>query len=153
MERPIGFLLLSLLLGSLSSAGKKQSNETVILVSMDGMGWQYIGGQFANTPNLDSIAEGGVKAKYIRNVVPTKTWPNHHTLLTGLYAESHGIVSNRFWDPVFKENFIFDYDCSAYDPKFFDSSEPIWLTFQKRIFGPELSVIQKNRLSSKSQFV
>ena len=67
-----------------------------MLVSMDGMPWNLIGGEFANTPNLDRVAKSGVKAKYIETVVPGKTWPTHQTLLTGLYPASHGIVSNVF---------------------------------------------------------
>ncbi|KAK3738838.1 hypothetical protein QZH41_004372 [Actinostola sp. cb2023] len=45
---------------------------------------------------------------------------------------SHGIVSNNFWDPVFKEKFISDYDCSNFDPKFWSEAEPIWQTLQKQ---------------------
>ena len=109
------------------------SKETVILVSMDGMRWQYTdSGTFAKTPNLDSIVSDGVTAKYIKTVVPSKTWPNHHSYLTGLYAENHGIVSNSFFDPLFNETFVLDYDCSNYDPKFYRSAEPIWLTLQKQ---------------------
>ena len=80
--------------------------------------------QFAVTANLDFVAQTGVKADYIKNIVPASTWPNHHTFLTGLYSESHWIVANRFWDPVFQEKFIFGYDCSNFDP--------VWLTLQKQ---------------------
>lgn len=104
---------------------------TVVLVSMDGMRWQFIDSGHANTKNLNYLAQNGVKAKYIKTVVPSKTWPNHHSFLTGLYPESHGIVSNNFWDPVYQEKFVLDYDCSNYDPKFYNASEPIWLTLQK----------------------
>ena len=125
------YFLLILTPHDVSSEGAKQEQETVILVSMDGMGWQYISGQFAETPNLDAVGRNGVHTRYMRNVVPTKTWPTHHSYLTGLHPESHGIVSNRFWDPVYQEKFIFDYDCSNNDPKFYNASEPIWLTLQK----------------------
>ena len=103
----------------------------MILVSMDGMPWNLIGGTFAETPNLDNVAKNGVKAKYLRTVVPSKTWPTHQSFLTGLYPESHGIVSNRFWDPVYEETFILEYDCTTFDPKFYNDSEPIWLTLQR----------------------
>lgn len=109
-----------------------QAKETVILVSMDGLGWQFISGQFADTPHLDEVGREGVRARHLFNVVPTKTWPNHHSYMTGLYPESHGIVSNKFWDPVYQEKFIYDYDCSDSDPKFYNASEPIWLTLQKQ---------------------
>ncbi|KAJ7389875.1 hypothetical protein OS493_028844 [Desmophyllum pertusum] len=105
--------------------------QTVILVSMDGMPWNLISGKFANTPNLDRVAKKGVKAEYIKTVVPGKTWPTHQSFLTGLYPESHGIVSNVFWDPVYGEVFIYEFDCSNFDPKFYNESEPIWLTLQR----------------------
>jgi len=43
-------------------------------------------------------------------VFPSKTFPNHYTLVTGLHAESHGIVSNRFWSPEFNETFDYTND-------------------------------------------
>lgn len=126
-------LIFSFLIQSSLAHGDHESKEakTVILVSIDGLRWQYIDNGFAKTPHLDSIAQVGVTAKYIKTVVPSKTWPNHHTFLTGLYPKSHGMISNSFWDPLYQEKFILDYDCSNYDPKFYNASEPIWLTLQK----------------------
>lgn len=103
----------------------------LLLVSLDGLGWQFTGGNKANTPNLDDLAKHGVQASYMETVTPTKTWPTHQTFLTGLYPENHGIVSNNFWDPVYQEKFILQYDCSNFDPKFYEAAEPIWLTVQK----------------------
>ena len=37
---------------------------------------------------------------------PSVTFPNHFTLVTGLYPESHGIVGNQFWDPKLAEEFL-----------------------------------------------
>ena len=36
---------------------------------------------------------------------PSKTFPNHYTIVTGLYPESHGIVSNTMYDPITDEHF------------------------------------------------
>ena len=33
------------------------------------------------------------------NQFQTKTFPNHWTMVTGLYEETHGIVANQFYDP------------------------------------------------------
>lgn len=109
-----------------------EGQPPLIIVSLDGMDWRILKRHVSNTPNFNFIAETGVKAEYLMNVVPSETWPNHQTLLTGLYAESHGIVSNVFWDPVYEEMFIFGYDCSNFDPKFYNDAEPIWLTLQKQ---------------------
>ena len=109
----------------------KPGEPPLVIVSLDGMDWRVVKNHRL-TPNLDFIARTGVTADYIKNVVPTSTWPNHHSLLTGLYSENHGIVSNRFWDPVYEEMFIFGFDCSNFDPKFYNNSEPLWLTVQKQ---------------------
>ena len=104
----------------------------LIIVSFDGMLWKTLQQNLSHTPNFDYFAKVGVNASPMQTVTPTSTWPNHITLLTGLYSESHGIVANSFWDPVYKERYYYDYHCTNYDPKFYNSSEPIWLTLQKR---------------------
>ena len=141
---------------SLAHSDGKEEPETLIVVSMDGMRWQYLDSGYASMPNIDSIARNGITAKYIKTVVPSKTWPNHHSFVTGLYPESHGIVSNNFFDPVYQEKFVLDYDCSNYDPKFYNSSEPIWLTLQKSgvgagfISGLDSAVTPRNRHFTRS---
>ncbi|KAL9951359.1 hypothetical protein ACROYT_G044010 [Oculina patagonica] len=126
-------LLVRFLLHLTYGAAEIQEDQApLIIVSLDGMDWRVLKSQIAITANLNFVAQTGVKAEYMKNVVPSSTWPNHHTILTGLYSESHGIVANRFWDPVFEEMFVFGYDCSNFDPKFYNESEPIWLTLQKQ---------------------
>ena len=75
------------------------AQPTVILVSYDGFRWDYM--EKVDTPNLNFIASNGIKAKHLLNTFVTKTFPNHFTLVTGLYEESHGIVANTFFDPIF----------------------------------------------------
>lgn len=128
----ICFVFFCIFNGISSKEEKRANKDTVIMVSLDGMWWQFISGQFAGTPNLDAVGRNGVRAKHTFNVVPTKTWPTHHSYLTGLYPESHGIVSNKFWDPLYQEMYIYDYDCSSKHPKFYKAAEPIWLTLQKQ---------------------
>ena len=79
------------------------TQPTVILVSYDGFRWDYM--EKVHTPNLNFIASNGIKAKHLLNTFVTKTFPNHFTLVTGLYEESHGIVANTFFEPVFNDTF------------------------------------------------
>ena len=79
------------------------TQPTVILVSYDGFRWDYM--EKVHTPNLNFIASNGIKAKHLLNTFDTKTFPNHFTLVTGLYEESHGIVANTFFEPVFNDTF------------------------------------------------
>lgn len=131
MTCAVSFAFLAFLFSPVPVSGAAKEPQTVILVSMDGMPWNLISGAFAKTPNLDRVAQNGVRARYIETVVPSKTWPTHQSFFTGLYPESHGIVSNKFWDPVYQETFILEFDCTTFDPKFYNDSEPIWLTLQR----------------------
>jgi predicted AlkP superfamily pyrophosphatase or phosphodiesterase len=69
----------------------------VVMVSVDGFRWDYT--DLYDTPNLDELAGHGVKAEYMLPSFPTKTFPNHYTLATGLYPDHHGIINNSFYAP------------------------------------------------------
>lgn len=97
----------------------------LILVSFDGFARDYLGR--AATPNLDRLAREGVRAEALIPVFPTKTFPNHYSMVTGLQPESHGIVSNRFHDPELGADFVFKEDAAAADPRWW-GGEPIWVT-------------------------
>ncbi|HSD62818.1 MAG TPA: ectonucleotide pyrophosphatase/phosphodiesterase [Ignavibacteriaceae bacterium] len=73
-----------------------QSNPYVILISFDGFRWDYV--DRGITPNFEYIKEHGVSAKSLRPCFPSKTFPNHLSIITGLYPAHHGIISNGFWD-------------------------------------------------------
>ena len=53
----------------------KEGKAPVIIV--DGMDWRVLKSRAFNTPNFNFIAQTGVKAEYLKNVVPSLTWPNH----------------------------------------------------------------------------
>lgn len=105
----------------------KLKQPTVILISFDGFRWDYM--DKVDTPNFDSIVRNGVKAKHIINTFVTKTFPNHFTIVTGLYEESHGIVGNMMYDPVFNETFYIG-SKDFLDSKWWNG-EPVWITNQK----------------------
>lgn len=45
--------------------------------------------------------------------------------VTGLYAESHGILSSNMYDPVSNKHFS---NINDTDPMWWNGAEPIWLT-------------------------
>lgn len=62
---------------------------------------------------------------------PSVTFSNHYTLATGLYPESHGIVSNTFWDPDLEEQFTYANDSISMVPKWW-GGEPLWVTTERQ---------------------
>ncbi|HEY3519830.1 MAG TPA: alkaline phosphatase family protein, partial [Rhodanobacteraceae bacterium] len=69
----------------------------LILVSIDGYRPDYL--QRGLSPNLEALADRGVRAQWMTPSFPTLTFPNHYTLVTGLYPDHHGIVANEMEDP------------------------------------------------------
>jgi predicted AlkP superfamily pyrophosphatase or phosphodiesterase len=74
--------------------------QTVVLISIDGLRWDYVDKHGA--PNLKKMATNGVTAKKLIPVYPTKTFPNHISIITGLLPVNHGIVDNNFCDKARK---------------------------------------------------
>ena len=114
----------------LLSEANCRSDDTVILVSFDGFRWDYLYQGF--TPALEKIASRGVRVKQLKNVFPTKTFPNHYSLVTGLFPESHGIVANSMYDPKLEEHFSISDPIQSINPKWWNEAEPIWVTLRKR---------------------
>lgn len=112
---------LFLLLG-LGMTAQEQKKPYVILVSLDGFRWDYP--QYFETPNLDSLAKYGVKSKSMQPSYPTKTFPNHYSMATGLYPDHHGIVNNNFYDPAIQK--VFTLKTAAKKNSEFYGGNPIW---------------------------
>ncbi len=63
---------------------------------------------------------------------PTKTFPNHYTLVTGLRPDHHGIVSNNMMDPRRPDvRFSLGDRTQALDPFWWDEAEPLWITAER----------------------
>jgi predicted AlkP superfamily pyrophosphatase or phosphodiesterase len=63
-------------------------------------------------------------------VFPTKTFPNHYSLVTGLWTEHHGIVSNTMEDPLLGRFTISD-TVAVREPRWW-GGEPMWVTVQRQ---------------------
>lgn len=113
-------LIVTLLVLSLSVMAKRY----VVMVSLDGFRWDYC--QWYDTPFLDRMAAEGVESGLIPSF-PSKTFPNHYTIATGLTPDHHGIIGNSFLERstgvAFKQ--------SSTDPHFW-GGEPLWVTAKKQ---------------------
>ncbi|XP_070556777.1 ectonucleotide pyrophosphatase/phosphodiesterase family member 5-like [Ptychodera flava] len=131
MESLISFRSFLTLLFSVVGLSKGlHHGPLTLLISFDGFRWDYL--QKVETPNFDVLISDG---SFVPNgIVPTfitKTFPNHFTIATGLYEESHGIVATDMYDPVLNEKFHIGGEDST-SSKWWDvGAEPIWVTNQK----------------------
>ncbi|MDR3387060.1 MAG: ectonucleotide pyrophosphatase/phosphodiesterase [Rudaea sp.] len=101
----------------------------LILISFDGYRADYIDRQLS--PNLAALAADGVRATAMRPAFPTLTFPNHYTIVTGLYPDHHGIVNNRFVDPVSGGKFVYNDPKTTSDPAWW-GGEPLWVSVEKQ---------------------
>ena len=113
----------------LATGCKEDSKQRVLLISLDGFRWDYR--DRFETPVLDSLAAMGVSAAKLQPAFPSKTFPNHFTLVTGLVPDHHGIVSNTIREPGNPVTFSMSNREAVVDPRWWQA-EPIWTTLEKR---------------------
>jgi predicted AlkP superfamily pyrophosphatase or phosphodiesterase len=102
----------------------------VVLVSIDGFRYDYA--KLYGAPHLDAIAKDGATAPNgMLPAYPSVTFPNHYTLVTGLYPEHHGIVAMSFYDPARKERYAFNDPRTATDGSWY-RGVPLWSLAEKQ---------------------
>ena len=107
---------------SASTVAQAEQREPVtILVSIDGFHPSYL--DRGITPALSQLAQGGVSAA-MRPSFPTKTFPNHWTLVTGLVPDHHGITANRMEDEGKPEE---AFTLQTVDPYWWNDAKPLWV--------------------------
>ncbi len=105
----------------------KDLEPTVILIALDGFRPDYL--EKYQPKNLNELAKNGVRAKWLIPSFPTKTFPNHYTIATGLYPEHHGIIENNIYD--FGAVFGLDKRAEIQNSRWW-LGEPIWVTAEKQ---------------------
>lgn len=125
-------LLLFVALACLPRAGEARVDAAprarVILISFDGFRWDYI-----NRPGavrLRELAARGVRAERMIPAFPSKTFPNHYSIVTGLTPEHHGIVANAMRDAELGTFTL--RDTIAQSEARWWGGEPIWVTAEKQ---------------------
>ncbi|XP_038573825.1 bis(5'-adenosyl)-triphosphatase enpp4 [Micropterus salmoides] len=120
-------ILLGFLCGVVALAAEndtaQQGPPALLLVSFDGFRADYL--KRFPMPNLKLLYTQGVLVEQLTNVFITKTFPNHYSLVTGLYAESHGILASNMYDPVSHKHFHINNDT---DPMWWNKAQPLWVT-------------------------
>jgi predicted AlkP superfamily pyrophosphatase or phosphodiesterase len=101
---------------------KERATETpVILISLDGFARDYL--EQYPTKNLHKLMLQGLSAEALLPVFPSKTFPNHLSLITGVYPINHGIIHNYFYHRKLKGNY---YKGAAKDEAKWLTAKPLW---------------------------
>ncbi|MCO4099971.1 MAG: alkaline phosphatase family protein [Gemmatimonas sp.] len=105
------------------------SANATVLISLDGFRADYITRPAA--VRLRELAARGTRAERLIPAFPSKTFPNHYTIVTGLYPEHHGIVANTMRDERIGTTFTITDTRIARDPRWW-GGEPIWNTAERQ---------------------
>jgi len=129
---PIVATLIACAVGAVIAAAQRDPfadlQPTVILISFDGFRWDYT--SKAPTPNLRRLMMRGVHARNLIPEFPSKTFPNHYSIATGLYPGHHGIVANNIFDPPTGRLFATTRAEEVRDPMWWGGT-PIWTLVER----------------------
>ena len=108
----------------------QQAKPYVILISLDGFRYDYP--RRYGAPHLLQLGTKGASApEGMLPSYPSLTFPNHISIVTGLYPEHHGIVGNTFWDPVREQTYVYTQPKSNSDGSWY-SGTPLWVLAEQQ---------------------
>ncbi len=104
-------------------------SQGVLLISIDGFARNYLARYPA--PAIQALAAAGSTAEAMQPAFPTKTFPNHYSIVTGLYPANHGIVENNIYDADFDSIFRLNKPEEVKNARWW-LGEPVWVTAEKQ---------------------
>lgn len=92
-----------------------------ISVSYDAFRNEYFSRNVTDFTN--ELRKNSTRASYLRNVFPTKTFPNHHSIATGVFPEEHGVMGNELFDFELNQKLKYSFELFHYRSEI----KPIWI--------------------------
>ncbi len=112
------------------NAPQQLAKHSVILVSLDGFRYDYAK-RYAARNLLTLVADGASAPQGMIPSYPSITFPNHYTIVTGLYPEHHGIVENTFYDPARKQVYSYQDESTVTDGSWYGGT-PLWVLAEEQ---------------------
>jgi len=112
-----------------SNSAQQQQKPYVILISADG--FRYDLTDKYNATHLQQLRGSGVAAKALIPSYPSLTFPNHYTLVTGLYPSHHGLVDNSFYDKKRDESYRLGNRKAVEDSSWYGGT-PLWVLAEQQ---------------------
>ncbi|XP_034173921.2 bis(5'-adenosyl)-triphosphatase enpp4 isoform X1 [Osmia lignaria lignaria] len=119
------FVLMLIVLLNIKDGLMISQHPKLLVISYDAFRYDYFNRNL--TPFMNKLKHEGTYTDYMMNIFVSKTFPNHHTMATGLYAETHGVVDNEYYDPISGNTTKHSYNLYHYNNKVL----PIWTANQK----------------------
>jgi len=106
-----------------------QKKPYVILISIDGLRSDFV--EKFKAPALQAYGQSGVVAEYMTSAFPSLTFPNHYSIVTGLYPAHHGLVDNTFFDEKANATYTMSNKKMVADPYWYGGT-PLWVLAEKQ---------------------
>ncbi len=101
----------------------------VILISADGFRNDFF--EKYEATNLQALSKKGVRASYMTPAYPSVTFPNHYTIVTGLYPSHHGLVDNGYIDVATGQFYNMDNKKMVAEGKWYGGT-PLWVLAEQQ---------------------
>jgi len=111
------------------NAPHQQDKPYVILISADGFRSDFA--KKYDAKNLIALGKQGVVADYMQPSFPSLTFPNHYTIVTGLYPAHHGLVDNSFYDRGRQQTYGMQDKKMVADPYWYGGT-PLWVLAEQQ---------------------
>jgi predicted AlkP superfamily pyrophosphatase or phosphodiesterase len=99
------------------------------MISADGFRYDYA--EKYQATHILALSQQGVQAEAMIPSFPSLTFPNHYTLVTGLYPSHHGLVNNYFYDPARKESYSMKNSKTVGDGSWYGGT-PLWVLAEQQ---------------------
>jgi predicted AlkP superfamily pyrophosphatase or phosphodiesterase len=106
-----------------------QKKPYVILISIDGLRSDFV--EKFNAKSLQAYGKSGVVADYMTSAFPSLTFPNHYSIVTGLYPAHHGLVDNTFFDEKSNATYTMSNKKMVADQYWYGGT-PLWVLAEKQ---------------------
>ena len=109
---------------------KSQYNKPyVILISADGFRSDFA--ELYDATFFKTITKKGVRANFMTPAFPSLTFPNHYSIVTGLYPAHHGLVDNTYYDKASGLEYRMGNKQMVGDGKWYGGM-PLWVLAEKQ---------------------
>lgn len=129
MKTSIKIFIVILFFASQNISIFAQKTNYTILISFDAFRWDYV--DRGLTPNFDYINKNGVHALSLEPCFPSKTFPNHYSIVTGMYPQNHGLIANSFTNYFTNRKYSLSDTQAVHDAKWY-KGEAIWETAKRQ---------------------
>lgn len=112
-----------------ANSKEQQKKPYVILISADGFRYDYA--KRYDATHLLKLSKTGVQAESMIPSFPSVTFPNHYSIVTGMYPAHHGLVNNSFLEEKSGQRYSMSAKAKVKEEKWYGGT-PLWVLAEQQ---------------------